>query len=1781
MIMQSIKFACMSLGKLLLLAKYILLLLFYTSFLKAVDPTIVIHWSTVTTNGDPELLKDRNGNPLSIGNGGNGTGHVVTLGYFSQANNDSIENHFSGIWTPLTEGTRVGDSSTGYGFSDGMFSFTTVFTRSSNLVTVFPFEPATYNVQTPFTITGEEPEPGTPLCIRFYDDIEVGPAARYNTVTGQNWLWPTFKGGIPENYYFKIASGSPPSGSDWEYGSFFEDPDNNFTTSLELQSYLTVNISGHGSVDSLDPSYNYGSNVAISATPDPNMEFVGWLGDGVAQPSFAQTTVLMDQDRNITAVFEPRDFNVYINQQGKGTTSGAGQHEYNSTINISATPATGYEFSHWEGFGPDSNVSENTTLTIQQDHALVAVFLPLEYNITTSSSTGGTVSIVEDSPFLFDQNYTLFAEPDFGYEFSHWSSDTGSLGLLHSQSNPLTSFLIQGHASYKANFTLTSFYLQVLMNTGGASVLPSSGNQSMLDMVTVTAIPQEGYDFATWTDSSGILINAGLSVTEANMSKANGPVTITANFSKKTYPVTITEGTGGNISLSPTNGPWEHHGVYELNATAQTGYTFSEWQGETNSTSALLFGTETASNKIGVSGPITLHAVFAENEYSIAVSEVGGGVTVGEGNYSILESPVITATPDSGWYFSHWEGDVDYLVAPNSSTSLINLNTAPLSLSFNAVFSREIYSLSISIDGEGTVNGNDSNFSLAPDSGTQVDLSAVPSTGWEFNRWYGMSLSDPTSSSLSFIPSSSNDLTASFEKSSYQVTVTHTSGGEANGSGTYLYDSQLSIEAIPASGYKFDGWSGNTELIAATQSAVDFNIPAENVNLHAEFSPISLSVSTAVVGNGSVSPGGTYNMFSTISLEATPDGIDGSAPRGYQLEKWIWTYPSGGSFNSTDNPLNLFIDANLSVSAVFSAIPPDLVSIDLVSSPSNGGTLFDDPEQRVWNVSADLFERRLSATENPGFSFLGWSSSAPLTFSPTWKSHTITLTPQSESTITSHFAPITHKVLATFDSSKGTVTGTGNDLPTNSGNSLLAQPSENQTFYSWSINRTIDYVVTRANSSVNSVGSSLFIDNKESPTLTLLRGFTYDFQTDLSGNENFYLGTSKNTTSANAYVNGVIDTQSSNGIFSFTVPNDCPDELFYCGSSILSSGGKINVLTRSDEDILPFPNDPEIQPVLNFDLSLHATFVGQELTINIPTSVGGSATGINDGDIFAYGDSITISAVPDEHYEFDRWEFSESIEVSDTEPNLQFNILDSLSIRPLFKPLTYTLELITSPAESGNAFATNNLYTYPYGSVVPIEVVALPGNRFEFWSGSVEDAFATNTNVTIEGNTTIIAQFSETLINITKEVQAFDPDGNRIQESAGVITGGDSFALGAIARFKAEPNEGFEFKRWENEDGDIISSSATSNIQISGFEKLLAIFQKLTHEVQVIASPSGKGEVEWNGRGAGEVISGKIVHGESISLEAFPIPGYTFEKWTSSSGELYKAGQMTLELPVTQSMIVNARFIPINPVELTINTVPENSGWTFGQGIVNQSAKYPILAKPNPGYIFDRWEGDLISDPNSANTSLNLNQDKEITAHFVLDPNYDDSEFPVIDQLGIHHLRVTTANILHGSVSGSGIFGTGWTEIKAYPQQGYEFIRWQGASVEDENALSTLHFLTKDIQIEAVFEKEPAISGAEKIGSNWMQSDWFGTFWSVDQTWLYHTKLGWIHIPESSQSDESMWIWIEKLGAWCWSGKSIFPYFFLYHESKWTWVDLDRSNHTQLIIYVFEGDLNNGVWTVQ
>jgi len=69
------------------------------------------------------------------------------------------------------------------------------------------------------------------------------------------------------------------------------------------QQTLTVTVVGHGSVAKApsQPTYDFGSNVDLTPTPDPGYTFAGWSGD--ASGSANPLSVTMDADKNITATF--------------------------------------------------------------------------------------------------------------------------------------------------------------------------------------------------------------------------------------------------------------------------------------------------------------------------------------------------------------------------------------------------------------------------------------------------------------------------------------------------------------------------------------------------------------------------------------------------------------------------------------------------------------------------------------------------------------------------------------------------------------------------------------------------------------------------------------------------------------------------------------------------------------------------------------------------------------------------------------------------------------------------------------------------------------------------------------------------------------------------------------------------------------------------------------------------------------------------------------------------------------------------------------------------------------------------------------------------------------------------------------------------------------------------------------------------------------------------------------------------------------------------------------
>jgi uncharacterized repeat protein (TIGR02543 family) len=132
----------------------------------------------------------------------------------------------------------------------------------------------------------------------------------------------------------------------------------------------------------------------------------------------------------------------------------------------------------------------------------------------------------------------------------------------------------------------------------------------------------------------------------------------------------------------------------------------------------------------------------ADESYSLAIdSTTGGMVTVN--NVTIPGKVIFTydtgtmvslnATPDSGYQFVKWTGDVGTVDNVNSSETIITVNG---NYSIMANFEVVQYRLAIfSAAGGSVTTPGDGSFTY--DAGTVVNLVATPAKDHKFNKWTG------------------------------------------------------------------------------------------------------------------------------------------------------------------------------------------------------------------------------------------------------------------------------------------------------------------------------------------------------------------------------------------------------------------------------------------------------------------------------------------------------------------------------------------------------------------------------------------------------------------------------------------------------------------------------------------------------------------------------------------------------------------------------------------------------------------------------------------------------------------------------------------------------------------------------------------------------------------------------------------------------------------------------------------------------------------------------------
>jgi len=123
---------------------------------------------------------------------------------------------------------------------------------------------------------------------------------------------------------------------------------------------LTTTVNGNGSTTPSVGSHTYdaGTRIDVSATPDEGWQFDNWSGD-VANPSSSSTTVTMDADRAAIANFVEIPSVIYTltvtcKPGGSGSvtpspTAKDNQYEAGTSIELTATPIKDYAFDSWSG----------------------------------------------------------------------------------------------------------------------------------------------------------------------------------------------------------------------------------------------------------------------------------------------------------------------------------------------------------------------------------------------------------------------------------------------------------------------------------------------------------------------------------------------------------------------------------------------------------------------------------------------------------------------------------------------------------------------------------------------------------------------------------------------------------------------------------------------------------------------------------------------------------------------------------------------------------------------------------------------------------------------------------------------------------------------------------------------------------------------------------------------------------------------------------------------------------------------------------------------------------------------------------------------------------------------------------------------------------------------------------------------------------------------------------------------------------------------------------------
>lgn len=307
-----------------------------------------------------------------------------------------------------------------------------------------------------------------------------------------------------EGYYFvNWTEGDTEVSTDDAY-TFTVTQDRTLVANFSLNSYTisaSVNPENSGSITGTG-EYDHGTSVTLTATANEGHTFINWTEGDTEVSTNASYTFIATDNRTLVANFSVHSYTIsaYVNPEGAGTISGAGEYDHGTLVTLTAIANEGYTFINWTEGGIEVSSDASYSFTATVNRFLVANFSLNIYTISVSVSPENSGGASGAGEYSHGTSVTLYAYENPGYTFVNWTEEG-----VEVSNDAIYTFIATENRTLVANFSIIVYTISVSVNPENSGTITGAGEYGHGTSVTLIANPNAHYAFDRWTEDGAVI----------------------------------------------------------------------------------------------------------------------------------------------------------------------------------------------------------------------------------------------------------------------------------------------------------------------------------------------------------------------------------------------------------------------------------------------------------------------------------------------------------------------------------------------------------------------------------------------------------------------------------------------------------------------------------------------------------------------------------------------------------------------------------------------------------------------------------------------------------------------------------------------------------------------------------------------------------------------------------------------------------------------------------------------------------------------------------------------------------------------------------------------------------------------------------------------------------------------------------------------------------------------------------------------------------------------------